>query len=70
MKPLPVGQFHYPPGAPDMSREGKARRLWALREAVRYRNPETGRRHHCHQREYRAGWIASMRAYRQALRQS
>lgn len=65
---LPVGTFHYPPGAPDNTLEGLERRLAAGRAAARYRNPETGQRHFCHNPLYRASFVRSTLALRQAVR--
>lgn len=67
---LPVGQFHYPPGAPDMTLAGLQRRLAAMRAAVRYRNLQTGRKHYCHLGEHRARWAAGMRELRAAVKNS
>ena len=44
------------------------RQLLALRESARYRNPETGRRHYCHDRLYRAAFIRGILQLRAALR--
>ena len=38
------------------------------RSAIRYRNPETGQRHHCHWPPFRAPFIARIFAYRSAIR--
>lgn len=40
----------------------------ALRAAVRYRNPETGARHFCHLKEYRAVYARSIRERRRLIR--
>ncbi len=64
---LTPGVFHYPPGAPDMTLEGHARRLAAARAAIRFRHPEKrpgqhGHRLWVHGAAYRAGFAKRTRA--------
>lgn len=40
----------------------------ALRKAIRYRNPETGRRTHAHEAGYRHRFVMSVRAMRAEIR--
>ena len=47
---------------------GKHRKLNATRSAVRYRNPETKRRHFCHDSLYRAAYVKSLLNFRQLLK--
>ena len=44
------------------------RQLLANRKAVRYRNPETGKRHYCHYDLFRAAFIRDIRGLRDELR--
>lgn len=40
----------------------------ALRKAVRYRNPENGRRHFCHLPEFRSAFISALLERRHELK--
>jgi hypothetical protein len=40
----------------------------ANRKAARYRNPETGQRHFCHLKTFRAAFVKDMLAIRDELR--
>lgn len=44
------------------------RQLEANRAAIRYRHPQTGRRHFCHLVEYRAAYVNDCLLLRKAIR--
>ena len=52
----------------DMATDRLRETLKALRNAVRYRNPETGRRHFCHGSEHRAVFADGIKQRRDELR--
>lgn len=52
----------------DLTADGYRRRLLAVRTAIRMRNPETGERHFCHLRHYRAVYAASARQLRRIIK--
>lgn len=43
------------------------RQFDALRKAIRYRNPETGKRHHCHEKHFSRWFIVGVREFRDEL---
>lgn len=48
--------------------EGYRRRLFALRQAARYRHPTTGARHFAHDKVYRAAFVRGILEHRAAIR--
>jgi hypothetical protein len=54
----------------DDTMEGRQRRLDAVRSAIRYRNPETGKRSHLHAAIFRAAAGAYVRQLRALVKES
>ena len=52
----------------DLTLEGVQRRLAATRSAIRYRNPETGKRSHVHAQPFRSSVIKTVRMFRAEIR--
>jgi hypothetical protein len=48
--------------------DGYRRRLFALRQAARYRHPTTGARHFAHDKVYRAAFVRGILEHRAAIR--
>lgn len=51
----------------DRPTEMLLRQLDALRKAIHYRNPETGRRHYCHVQHFRKPFADGVREFRAEL---
>jgi len=52
----------------DLTLEGVERRFYATRAAVRYRNPETGQRHHVHFHPYKHSIVRTLRMMRAEIK--